>query len=191
VVLGSLRRRRSQKPSALEELVKLSSAAPALVSAGGLSPTGVGSVCLRAPEAVSSPAFEEQVAPLLAATTVDGAPRLEQTTDEFGHRWLTRRTSVYDLQGLVEELRAVNAAAIETGSGGALMCTLVGFTDARNPPVAMVFIPSRATWYPFAPIDPPKRDNARELAMRSALGDSLAVEPDLSKWFPVWGAPGL
>jgi len=23
------------------------------------------------------------------------------------------------------------------------------------------------------------------------LGDDLKIEPDLGRWFPVWGAPGL
>ena len=38
---------------------------------------------------------------------------------------------------------------------------------------------------------PNKRDNARELQLRAMLGDDLKVETDLSRWFPVWGAPGL
>jgi hypothetical protein len=27
--------------------------------------------------------------------------------------------------------------------------------------------------------------------VRAAVGSDLPVEPDLSRWFPVWGAPGL
>ncbi|MFE4020093.1 hypothetical protein ACFXPZ_22240, partial [Streptomyces sp. NPDC059101] len=51
----------------------------------------------------------------------------------------------------------------------------------------------RGTFYPFAPRpgDDEKRDNPLELQVRAMLGDDLTVEKDLSRWFPVWGAPGL
>ncbi|WP_434056961.1 PspA-associated protein PspAB, partial [Streptomyces shenzhenensis] len=30
-----------------------------------------------------------------------------------------------------------------------------------------------------------------ELQVKAALASDLRVEQDLSRWFPVWGAPGL
>ncbi len=45
--------------------------------------------------------------------------------------------------------------------------------------------------YPFAPLGGQRRDSALEMQVRGALGDDLKVEPDLSRWFPVWEAPGL
>ena len=27
--------------------------------------------------------------------------------------------------------------------------------------------------------------------LAQTLGDDLKIEPDLSRWFPVWGAPGM
>ncbi len=46
---------------------------------------------------------------------------------------------------------------------------------------------------PFAPLpgQSGKRDNVTELQIRALLADDLPIEPDLSRWFPVWGAPGL
>jgi hypothetical protein len=29
------------------------------------------------------------------------------------------------------------------------------------------------------------------MQVRGSLGDDLKIEPDLGRWFPVWGAPGL
>ena len=49
----------------------------------------------------------------------------------------------------------------------------------------------RGTWYPFAPLEGGRRDNARELQVRAVLGSDLRMEPDLTRWFPVYGAPGL
>jgi hypothetical protein len=36
-----------------------------------------------------------------------------------------------------------------------------------------------------------KRDTALELQVKVLIADDLRVEQDLSRWFPVWGAPGL
>ncbi|MGW3142675.1 PspA-associated protein PspAB, partial [Streptomyces sp. NPDC001139] len=41
------------------------------------------------------------------------------------------------------------------------------------------------------PGDGQRRDNALELQVKAALADDLRMEQDLSRWFPVWGAPGL
>jgi hypothetical protein len=54
-----------------------------------------------------------------------------------------------------------------------------------------VYLYKRGTFYPFAPQPGERRDNALELQIRGVLADDLKVEADLSRWFPVWGAPGL
>jgi hypothetical protein len=54
-----------------------------------------------------------------------------------------------------------------------------------------VYLYKRGTFYPFAPLDNERRDNALELQVRGAVGVDLKIEPDLSRWFAVWGAPGL
>jgi hypothetical protein len=79
----------------------------------------------------------------------------------------------------------------DAGFGPALLCTLVAFADATNPPIGLVYLYKRGTWYPFAPTGQDRRDNAREFQVKAYLGDDLKIEPDLSRWFPVWGAPGL
>ncbi|MGH8826767.1 MAG: PspA-associated protein PspAB, partial [Jiangellaceae bacterium] len=63
--------------------------------------------------------------------------------------------------------------------------------DGRG--LALVYLYKRGTFYPFAPIDATTqtRDNALELQVRSLVGADLPIESDLSRWFPVWGAPGL
>ncbi len=59
----------------------------------------------------------------------------------------------------------------------------------------------RGTFYAFAPavgtgttIDgstAQRRDNLLELQLRDLLKDDLRIEPEVSRWFAVWGAPGL
>ena len=49
----------------------------------------------------------------------------------------------------------------------------------------------RGSFYPFAPLSGERRNNALELEIKGVIGDDLKWEPDLARWFPVWGAPGL
>lgn len=64
---------------------------------------------------------------------------------------------------------------------------------ARERPLALVYPYKRGTFHPFAPLpgQSAKRDNATELQIRTLLADDLPIDPDLSRWFPVWGAPGI
>ena len=93
--------------------------------------------------------------------------------------------------GLVTDLHAVNSTLVDNGFGPSLLCSLVGFTGADGRRLGLVYLFKRSTFYPFAPTGDQQRDTSFELQVRGVLGSDLPVEPDLSRWFPVWGAPGL
>jgi len=101
-----------------------------------------------------------------------------------------RRTDPPDLEALVTDLHAVNASLLGAGFGSALLCTVVGFTDGTRP-LALVYLYKRGTRYPFSPLAGERRDNPRELQVAAVLGSDLRTEPDPSRWFPLYGAPGL
>jgi hypothetical protein len=186
-----LGRTKPAKPN-LDALFALPSAAVSLQAAAELRPTGSGSVCVKPAEGGGFSGLREQVEQLLSAdpATGGGAP-FSETTDDYGFTWLTRTTSPDDVAGLVTDLHGVNSTLESAGFGGALLCTLVPFSDGRSAPFGLVYLYKRGSWYPFVPTGPQRRDNARELQLRALIGDDLHVEADLSRWFPVWGAPGL
>jgi hypothetical protein len=93
--------------------------------------------------------------------------------------------------GLVTDLHAANATLQDSGFGPLLLCSIVCFTDEPGRRLGLVYLYKRGTFYPFAPLPGEKRDTALELQVRGLLGSDLKVEPDLARWFPVWGAPGL
>ncbi len=185
-----LGRSKPVKPD-LDDLFALPSAAVTLQAAADLKPTGVGSVCVKAAEGGAFAGLRDEIDQLLAVDAPDGARKYEETTDSFGFTWLTRRTSPDDLSGLVTDLHAINSTLDEAGFGPALLCTLVAFIDGEKPAIGLIYLYKRGAWYPFAPTGKDKRDNARELQVRAQIGDDLKIESDLSRWFPVWGAPGL
>jgi hypothetical protein len=185
-----LGRTKPAKPD-LDELFALPSAAVTLQAAGNLRPTGSGSVCVKKAEGGAFAGLQDEIQQLLAVDAGDGTSKYDETTDSYGFSWLTRRTSPDDVSGLVTDLHAVNDTLDGAGFGTALLCTIVAFSDGHGPTLGLVYLYKRGTWYPFAPTGANQRDNARELQVRAMLGDDLKIESDLSRWFPVWGAPGL
>jgi PspA associated protein B len=173
----------------LDALFALPSAAITLQAAMGLTPTGTGSVCFRAAEGRAFSDIEKDVRELLSMGA--DAARVEVTSDSYGFTWLVCRHSSDDTEALVTDLHAVNSSLADGGFGPQLLCTLVGFRDERARPLGIVYLYKRGTFYPFAPQPGERRDNALELQVRGAVGADLKIEPDLSRWFPVWGAPGL
>jgi hypothetical protein len=65
----------------------------------------------------------------------------------------------------------------------------VGPGRVRTSTAFLVYLFKRGTFYPFVPDGKEKRDTEAELRLRSLVGDDLAVEPDLSRWFPLWDLP--
>jgi hypothetical protein len=173
----------------LDALFALPTAAVTLQAAMGFVPTGTGSVCFRPAEGRAFHEIEADVRELLSMGT--DAPQVEVTGDSYGFTWLVCKHSSDDMESLVTDLHAVNISLAEGGFGPQLLCTLVGFTDSSGRKLGIVYLYKRGTFYPFAPQSGERRDNALELEVRGNVGSDLKIETDLSRWFPVWGAPGL
>jgi hypothetical protein len=184
--LDTLLGRSKQAQPDLDQLFALPGAAVTLQLATSFRPTGTGSVCFKPAEGGAFAGLRQEVDNLLA---LDGG-RYEETQDSYGFSWLIRRTGPDDMETLVTDLHGANSTLADAGFGPSLLCTLVAFSDGQRP-LGLVYLFKRGSWYPFAPTGPEKRDNTLELEMRAALADDLRIEPDLSRWFPVWGAPGL
>ena len=175
----------------LDRLFGLPSAAVTLQAAAGFTPTGRGSVCFTTVEGSAFARIRQDVTDLLNADPERDASSVEFSRDSYGYSWLLSRRAPDDLASLVGDLHAVNTALEGSGFGPQLLCSLAGFGDAEGRTFALVYLYKRGTFYPFAPLSGQKRDNALELRIRAVVSDDLRIEGDLSRWFPVWGAPGL
>ncbi|MFF2349045.1 hypothetical protein ACFVVL_04600 [Kitasatospora sp. NPDC058115] len=178
----------------LDQLFGVPSAALTLEAGAGLRPTGLGSVCFASVEGGAFDEVERQVRALLDADTGRGGVPVEASRDDYGYSWLLARHAPEELPELVNDLHAVNSELEANGFGPQLLCSLVGFRDATGRrPLALVYLYKRGTFYPFAPLPGrgEKRDSPLELEVNAMLGNDLRLEKDLTRWFPVWGAPGL
>ncbi|MCF6526377.1 hypothetical protein [Streptomyces sp. JJ36] len=176
----------------LDQLFALPSATVTLRVAAGFAPTGLGSVCFASVEGGAMDRLQQDVRALLDADTEHGGIPVEFSRDAYGYTWLLSRHPADEPESVVNDLHAVNTLLQDGGFGPQLLCSLMGFRDdTGDRPLALVYLYKRGTFYPFAPLPGEKRNNALELQVQGALSDDLRIEPDLSRWFPVWGAPGL
>jgi hypothetical protein len=166
----------------LDQLFALPSAAVTLEAAAGFTPTGQGAVCFATVEGGAFEQTHREVQALLDADTERTGPPVRLLRDDYGYSWLLSHRAPDELHLLVNDLHAVNSAMEVNGFGPQLLCSLVGFADDGGRRLALVYLYKRGSFYPFAPL---------ELQVKAALASDLRIEQDLSRWFPVWGAPGL
>lgn len=178
----------------LDQLFALPSAAVTLEAAAGFTPTGEGAVCFATVEGAAFEQTRREVQALLDADAErGGGPPVELVQDGYGYSWLVSRRTPDQLPQLVNDLHAVNSSMEVNGFGPQLLCSLAAFQDERQRRLALVYLYKRGTFYPFAPLPgaAERRDSALELQVKAVLANDLRTEQDLSRWFPVWGAPGL
>jgi hypothetical protein len=150
----------------------------------------MGAVAFRVPE---GRAFADVLTEIQALLAASGNPAVDVTTDQYGYTWLVIETDPPDTGALVTHLHAVNLTLQDSGFGPQLLCAMAGFRGPGDRPLAMVYLFKQAAFYPFAPMPgtAQTRDTMLELQVRDLVGDDLALEKDLTRWFPIWGAPGL
>jgi hypothetical protein len=192
--LDTLLGRTKPVPPKLDDLFALPSAAITLEAGASFTPTGSGSVCFRSVEGRSFSDVENDVRDLLnLSSSNEGGLPVEVSKDSYGFTWLVSSHLSSEVEGLVTDLHAVNSALVDNGFGPQLLCTLVAFRDEQERRLGLIYLYKRGTFYPFAPASggAERRDNALELQVKGVIGDDLKWEPDMARWFPVWGAPGL
>jgi len=185
-LFDSLLGRSKQAQPNLDALFSLPGAALTLEAAADIRSTGFGAVCFREAEGAPFARVKAEITQLL------GGAELQEVHDTFGYTWLVVRRSPDDTAGLVTALHAANSTLESAGFGPSLLCSTVGFRTRTGQPVVLVYLYKRGTFYPFAPVDADSQrcDSAMELQVRALVASDLPIETDVTRWFPVWGAPG-
>jgi hypothetical protein len=189
-LLDTILGRTKPKQPNLDALFALPSAAITLEAATDLVPTGTGSVCFRGAEGRAFSDLEKDVCDLLDTSAGKDAPPVEVSQDSYGFTWLVVRRPADQIADLVTDVHAVNSSLADSGFGPQLLCSLVNFGSAQSR-LAVVYLYKRGTFYPFAPTGHERRDNGLEIRVKAAIEGDLKIEPDLTRWFALWDAPGL
>ena len=113
---------------------------------------------------------------------------IETSDDEFGYRWMI--LSDPEMEDLVVGVNAVSTAIQAGGYGDRILAAVFAFRDEKDRPLYWIYNYKRGAFYPFVPASgSQQRDNERELRLKAQIGADLPVEPELERWFPLWGIP--
>jgi hypothetical protein len=125
---------------------------------------------------------------VVRGTAADSGTTVTTSDDPYGYRWLILRGSDFD--ELVVGINAVSTALEAGGYGERVLCAVFAFQDQHQRPVYWIYNYKRGFFYPFVPArGAEQRDTERELVLKAQIGNELPVEPELSRWFPLWGIP--
>jgi hypothetical protein len=184
VLLG----RSKPKQPKLDALFGVTAAAITLEASTGLRPTGQGAVCFKPASGEGFAVASEELRGLLELAVKEAGSTLRVEDDRYGYRWMV--VGDPELEDLVTAVHMVNSTLEQHGFGPQLLCSVFGFADPSGQRRChLVYLYKRGTFYPFAPRQGEHRDNELELQVRGALGADLPIEPELARWFALWGIP--
>lgn len=185
VLLG---RRKLDKP-APDRLFAMSTAYVTMETSMGLSSRGAAAIVFQPLATADFESIVRDMEEVVQATATDSGVSVTSSDDSYGFRWLVLRGGEFD--DLVVGINAVSSALEAGGYGERVLCAVFAFEDSRRRPVYWIYNYKRGAFYPFAPAPGPgeQRDNERELVLKAQIGRELPVEPELERWFPLWGIP--
>ena len=180
-------RKKLKEPSA-DRIFALSTARITLETELGLRSAGQAAVVFKPLSAGEFTRVESDLNELVdsAARSSDSTIRREQ--DEFGYQWLVVEDP--DFEDLVTTVHLVASELQAHGFGPQLLAAVFRFQREDGRPVYFIWGYKRGAAWPFVPTGKnQERDNAEELELKAKLEGELPIEPDLSRWFALWGAP--
>jgi hypothetical protein len=192
VVMG----RRKLAGPAPDRLFAISTAYVTLESQMALASSGNAAIVFQPLSSADFQSIVKDTEEVVRATSADSGISVETSDDKFGFRWLELRGSSFD--DLVVGINAVSGSLETGGYGDRVLCAVFGFQDESGQRVYWIYNYKRGSFYPFVPVSDAAgsspsgdgvRDNERELVLKAQIGAELPVEPELERWFPLWGIP--
>jgi hypothetical protein len=179
-------RTKLEKPQ-LDRLFAMSTAAVTLDAQLGLHNAGKAAIAFKP---LSSRRFRENGQDLdgmLRSAGEELGSSVEEKTDEYGYEWSVISDS--DVEDLVTQINVVSQTLTDNGFGEQLLCAVFAFTGDDGEHVRLIYNFKRGLFYPFVQTGKDRRDTARELDLQAKLEHELPLEPELERWFPLYGAP--
>jgi len=187
--LDALLGRTKPKPADLDALFAVPAAAITLEATLRIRPAGAGAVSYKPATGGGFAATRDEIGELLTLAAKEQAAEISTTSDSYGYEWVVVRDP--DVADLATTVHMVTSMLAERGFTPQLLASVFAFTTDEGKPVHLVYLIKRGTFYPFAPSGDQQRDTALELSVRGTLEQEggIRIEPELSRWFPIWGVP--
>jgi hypothetical protein len=204
--------RREVKGPAPDHLFAISTAYIALQSEHQIDPAGSAAIVFQA---LATSEFEAALADMedvVKATGGDSGTSVATQDDSYGYRWMVLRNpdGAPSVEDLAVGINAVSGSIETAGHGERLLCAVFAFTDHSGSAshaadssagaggtageggsrVYFIYNYKRGSWYPFVPArGEQQRSTERELQIKAQMAAELPMEPELERWFPLWGIP--
>ncbi len=182
--------RHQVKGPAPDRLFAISTAYVSLGAGQGIDSTGRAAIVFQALQTADFEAALRETEEVVTATGGETGTKVSSTEDEFGYRWMVFENAGEEgVEDLAVGINAVSGSIEMAGHGERLLCAVFAFRDAQKRPLYFIYSYKRGTWYPFVPSGDKERATERELQLKAKVGTELPIEPELERWFPLWGIP--
>jgi hypothetical protein len=191
-LLDALTGRHTVKGPAPDRLFAITTAYVTLESAHQVEPTGTAAIVFQALATSEFEATLRDMEEVVTATGGDSGTRVATQDDSFGYRWMVLRNpdGAPSVEDLAVGINAVSSSIETAGHGERLLCAVFSFVDSQQRRIYFIYNYKRGFWYPFVPAaGEQQRDTERELQIKAQMSSELPMEPELERWFPLWGIP--
>jgi hypothetical protein len=187
--------RHQVKGPAPDRLFAISTAYVALQSEHQIEPVGTAAIVFQALATSEFEATLRDMEEVVRATGGDSGTSVSTEDDSYGYRWmiLRNREGAPSVEDLAVGINAVSGSIETAGHGERLLCAVFAFEDSQKRRIYFIYNYKRGYWYPFVPdpdpAHPQQRSTERELQIKAQMSSELPIEPELERWFPLWGIP--
>lgn len=181
------------KGPAPDRLFAITTAAVQLQAAQGIEPAGEAAIVFQALATAEFDAALRDTVDVVKATGAETGGTVASQDDEYGYRWMVLHAPGVD--DLAVGINAVSSSIETAGYAERLLCAVFPFDQTTSGGskrrIYFIYNYKRGHWYPFVPVagSSNERDNERELQLKAQIGSELPLEPELERWFPLWGIP--
>jgi hypothetical protein len=188
--------RHEVKGPAPDRLFAISTAYITLQTEHNIEPAGAAAIVFQALQTSEFEAVIKEMEEVVIATGGESGTKVHTEDDSFGYRWMVLRGA--SVEDLAVGINAVSSSIESAGHGERLLCAVFAFKDSKGAPVYFIYNYKRGFWYPFVPASgggassstkPIERSTERELQLKAQMASELPIEPELERWFPLWGIP--
>lgn len=181
--------RHEVKGPAPDRLFAISTAYITLQAEHQISPAGAAAIVFQALQTSEFEATIKEMEEVVVATGSESSTKVHTEDDSFGYRWMVLRGD--SIEDLAVGINAVSGSIETAGHGERLLCAVFAFKDDHDRKLYFIYNYKRGYWYPFvpAPGGGNERSTERELQLKAQMAEELPIEPELERWFPLWGIP--
>jgi hypothetical protein len=185
--------RHQVKGPAPDRLFAIATAYVTLQAEHGIEPAGRAAIVFQALQTSEFESTLREMEEVVKATGGDSGTSVRTLDDSYGYRWMVLENPAGSpsVEDLAVGINGVSSSIETAGHGERLLCAVFAFKDAGSRPLYFIYNYKRGYWYPFVPQPgaSQERNTERELQLKAQMEGELPLEPELERWFPLWGIP--